>query len=694
MKTVGEVAIVVGADIGPMNRELRKAEGGLKGFERSAADMAGALGKAFGIGAISAGAAATAVIGLTRASMQNIDALSKQARAAGLSVSAFQAMSLVAEEAGVATDDLSKILVKMQDNITSLSNGSKAQVEQFKRLGLSMSDLSGLSADEQFKKIAEALNGIQDPAAKTAAALDVFGRSGAQAINMLSGYGAAVDEAAAFQQRFGIAVSDLDAQQIEKANDAMGRMSLAASGLGNTLAVAFAPGLEAAANGIVAFVGHLIGARIELEEFFSTAERARAVLGDDLYNALDGNAAAIREGEDALDGLNNEAVRLEGIAANLAGEVRVFASGLELMNQAAGADVVEQLAGEIDDAREAFSESSITAEEFTEKLMSIQERAVGVANDLNGIDGADFSTVIGKLQGLATAIADTAAMARMLLSALPGGEDAAVPSGLGPEMAELYGRVPVGLGGVPAMESSPRPRAAPNDPDFGLPSVVKGGKGGGGGGLEAQFARRLETIVTSLQTEREVIDAWYEESLAVLQQASDAELAALGGKHEAMERLEEEHQRRLQGIRDMGNQWGVEAALAGGAEILGAMGAFNKKALKAASIFSAAQALISTYQGAAAELKKGTFGFASAAAVIAKGLAFVGAIKSAGSGAGGGAVAGGTSAVAQQPERPVQTLNFTVTNDPFGFGDRIIRQIAAQLNEAQRNGSTIRAVVN
>jgi hypothetical protein len=113
-------------------------------------------------------------------------------------------------------------------------------------------------------------------------------------------------------------------------------------------------------------------------------------------------------------------------------------------------------------------------------------------------------------------------------------------------------------------------------------------------------------------------------------------------------------------------------------------------------VFGAAQALISTYQGAAEALKLPfPKNLAAAAAVIAKGIGFVQAIKGMNEGggapsAGAGGGAGGGGAAAQQN---VQTLNFTLTNDPFGFGANMVRQIATQLNEAQRNGSTIRATV-
>jgi len=111
-------------------------------------------------------------------------------------------------------------------------------------------------------------------------------------------------------------------------------------------------------------------------------------------------------------------------------------------------------------------------------------------------------------------------------------------------------------------------------------------------------------------------------------------------------------------------------------------------------------AFIDTMAGAARELRKGTFGFATAAAVIARGMAFIGAINSTstkGRGAGGSMSSGGSGAASQsqaaQQQAPTTTFQFTLQNDPMGFGEQFARQMVEQLNEAQRNGGQIRGVL-
>jgi hypothetical protein len=197
---------------------------------------------------------------------------------------------------------------------------------------------------------------------------------------------------------------------------------------------------------------------------------------------------------------------------------------------------------------------------------------------------------------------------------------------------------------------------------------------------------------------------WYAEGQALIDSATDAELAAIGGKQEAIERLAEEHQKRLSRIRELGAAADLQTVLGAGAEILGAIGQTNDKALKMAKVFGAAEALVNAYRSASQTLADPSLPFfakfAAAASVLAQGIGFVTAIKGVNKSGGAVASTGGASAAASAPQaqaapQATQTLNFSVTSDPFGFSDRLVRQIVGAINQSQRDGSTlIRATVS
>lgn len=174
------------------------------------------------------------------------------------------------------------------------------------------------------------------------------------------------------------------------------------------------------------------------------------------------------------------------------------------------------------------------------------------------------------------------------------------------------------------------------------PLPGSGGGGGGGGG----DGGALDTLIDSLKTEQELAEEFRAEGLAALQSASEAELEVLGGLNEAKLRLEQEYQDRLSSIKGLAADSQLALTLGAGGDVLAALGAFSDKALKLAKVAGAAQALVSTYQGAAEALKLPfPANIAAAAAVTAKGIGLVAAIKGV-SGSGGGGGGGGAAAAA------------------------------------------------
>jgi hypothetical protein len=465
-------------------------------------------------------------------------------------------------------------------------------------------------------------------------------------------------------------------------------------GLGNRLAGVVAGPIEATANGLIKVADALFGTRTQLEEYFGSLEKAKSVLGEDVFAKMIGDPQKIVEAADALDDVSAAADRASGISRNLEQEIRSFAAGLEMIDQVAAADAVKQIADEVKTLRERFESGEITLAEFTEKMGSINSVAQSLVEELGRVNGSDMSAIIARMGALGSAIAAATAEAIKLASSLPGG-DVGMTEGT-PLSGDVSGLMPPSVEGV---TTSPRPRGAPallGEPDSaGGGRRGGGGGGGGGGGLKDQLAQRLETLIEGLRTEAEVVADWYAEQQQTLEDALAAKMLTEQEYMEARERLEQEHQDRLSNIREVANNANLSMVLGAGEEILNAIGQTNKKALKVAKVFGAAQALISAYQGAAEALKLPfPKNLAAAATVLAKGISFVSAIRGVNeSGAGGGGRGGGAGGASAPQQQNVQTLNFTVQNDPFGFGANIVRQIATQLNENARNGGTIRATV-
>lgn len=666
---VGDIAIQVGADIAPLVTGLGRAQGAVSRFGATATG-AGAGMRGFGLSgtvmATAVLAAGAAVAVLTKRSLDNIDAMSKQARGVGLAVSTFQAMAMVADEAGVETDKLSKLIVKMQDNIANLSQGTTAQVDAFGRLGLSVSDLAGLGADEQFKFIAAAISSLEDPTTRTSAALDIFGKGAAEAMTMFDGYGAAVSEAAAFQREFGIAVSDLDAQKVEEANDAMGRMGMAVEGLGNQLAVTLAPAIiyvsESLTEMILRFNESMAAARAETPEVQRVAV-ALSDVGDQAARTAMELATAIPQ----LEAWGNT-----GVAA----ELRVIVAEMMDLSAAARAGV-------------------IPAEELNQKMQALVTRARAAFDALGTVDQATFTGVISNLDALVGKLGQAVRAALTLRASLPSADvdPSSLPLAPGSDGTSLS--VPF----TPITGPNTRPASPPNNIDFGMPPLGSGGGGSGGGssGGGDALQARLDRMRADFASESDVLQEQHDARMAQLDEFRQAGLLKEGEYDTLEQQATKEHQDKLLAIEQAARSARLQALGDMFGDLSSLMQSSNDKLFKIGQVAAIAQASVSGWQAAVDAWQRGmkiggpglaaAFAWASLAktgamiASIAKQSSRGGAGGSAGAG-GGGSTGGGGGAQAATPAVQRVLIDYNGPASAMPSFEALVNT----LNEAGRRG--------
>jgi len=730
-----EIKVNINGDTSGLDNALSKGQANLARFAK--------------VGAAAIAATGVAMIALTKSSLANVDVLTKQARTLGLTTSAFQKMTLVAGEAGIESGKLSSMLGLMQRNIVELQQGTKLQTESFGRLGLSIKDLQGLSPDEQFAKIAASLDAVKDPAEKTALAMEVFGRSGKDAINMLSNYSAKAADAARFQEEFGIAVSQFDAETIEAANDAMGRLGMIVTGVGNIIAANVAPAIIALSNGflelvgtgstfrdVIGFIGENLDVLVNSIGVLAVAMTAKAIPA--IYAMVTGTgfltgAMTLLSRVPVVllfTGLVLSAGYLITKFMDLVENVGGFGNALTLMGGVAKAvfSGIGTSASALVPAMGAVWSTIATG--FYTMIEGIQKVWVGflrnVSQGLANIPGmGDASDAIGGFAidaGSAVyeygAAADSAVEKTKNLKA----EIETLKSAGVDEAAAAFnrlndaisGRTGMTYGGTGLGDGSllpPAPGDAPNGDGTDTGGVTGGGGGGGGGGgavkgaagIASDMAARLEALQDGFATEAEVVAEWYAQGQETLAGALEAELLTREEYAAAVENLERQHQDKLSQIKS----GSMSQQLSDAAGFFGSMANVIKtgggKALKASQILSAAQGLINSYVAFTEVLKDPSFigrpwaRLAAAGGVLAAGLNMVQAIKGVSSSGGAAASSGGGGATATAAAAPAQqsatTFSFTLQNDPMGFGESFARQLIEQLNSTQRNGGQIRGVM-
>ena len=158
------------ADIGPA---ISRLETGLAGLNRGVntlvfTQLAGLATKA-----------ASSMVSMAKASAANIDSLSKLGQQTGIAYADMAALEMAGNLAGIGVDKMAASMNKASKLFDEARRGSASATEAFQRLGLDIADLDKMSSGDRFQAIAAAIAELPDPAAKAAAAMQIFGRSGA-----------------------------------------------------------------------------------------------------------------------------------------------------------------------------------------------------------------------------------------------------------------------------------------------------------------------------------------------------------------------------------------------------------------------------------------------------------------------------------------------------------------------------------
>lgn len=225
------------------------------GFTATLTKAKAALGKlsAVGVPAIAAGlaAAAAAATGLAVGVKSAIDlggALSELSSRTGVAAGTLRVLQEAFQRSGLSADSVGQYVNKLQRAIVEAGTGTGPAAKAFQSLGLSVESLRGLSAAEQFQTIGQAIGALPDPAARAAAAMQIFGRSGGELLALFSNSGAMAEAARAVGAQADILTQNAD--MFDKASDILNGIGTKLQGffvgVADTLVPALMPLLEAA----------------------------------------------------------------------------------------------------------------------------------------------------------------------------------------------------------------------------------------------------------------------------------------------------------------------------------------------------------------------------------------------------------------------------------------------------------------
>ena len=235
MANLGSFSVDIRAGTAMLQSDLGRANAILERNAKKMADIGTAAGKAFGTAFV---VGITAAAALTKQSIDAADAFQNMSQKVGVGVEALSTLAYAAKQSDLELSKLQSGLIKLTKNASDAAQGVGTAVNGFAALGISVKNADGSlkDSDDLLKEVAESLSQYRDGANKTALAVNIFGKAGADMIPLLNegaeGIRALEDRA----RSFGLEISGETAARAEQFNDQLTDIGKLAEGLGNDIA--------------------------------------------------------------------------------------------------------------------------------------------------------------------------------------------------------------------------------------------------------------------------------------------------------------------------------------------------------------------------------------------------------------------------------------------------------------------------
>jgi hypothetical protein len=182
------------------------------------------------------------------------DQMGKLAQSAGVPVEAFSRLAYAANLSDVSTEDLGSSMSKLDKTMASAFSGAdKGAAAAFKALNVQITDTSGKmkTSEEVMLQVADRFAGLEDGAAKTALAQQLFGKSGAELIPLLNQGADGIWDMEAAADQFGVTVTAAGAASAEQFNDSLTKLKKIGEGVAIRVAADLTPSLSKLADQLI-----------------------------------------------------------------------------------------------------------------------------------------------------------------------------------------------------------------------------------------------------------------------------------------------------------------------------------------------------------------------------------------------------------------------------------------------------------
>lgn len=247
MATAGSIVIDLLMRTGSFETDTKRAEARLKSMEKTVDQWS----RRIALGATAAGAAfATWTVAMTK----SMDSTLKMAKQIGTTTEALTGLRYAAQQfANVSDQTFDMSLRRMTRRIAEAADGSGAAKDALKGLGLSARELAGLPVEEQFMRIADAMQRTRSQGDRLRGTMAIFDTEGMPLVDALAQGSGELEKYVKQAERFGVVISTEAAQAAAQFQTNLDQLNSMAKGVSITFANELLPELADFSGRILQF---------------------------------------------------------------------------------------------------------------------------------------------------------------------------------------------------------------------------------------------------------------------------------------------------------------------------------------------------------------------------------------------------------------------------------------------------------
>lgn len=255
MSSIGTLTIDIAANVARLQADMNAVKnhvGGAMSGISSAADFAKKA-----MGGLAAGMTIGAFAGMIKGSIDAAGALNDLSIKTGASVESLSKFGDVGRLSGVTAEQVGDAMNKLAKGMVGATEDSKGVAQAIKALGLDFDAFRALDPDKQMIAVAKAMDGFADGSGKSAAAMALFGKTGAELLPFMADLASTGE----LQAR----VTAEQAAQADEFGDNLERLKISGGALTDTLAMGMVPALADASGAFVEVFNGSGGLREQLQ---------------------------------------------------------------------------------------------------------------------------------------------------------------------------------------------------------------------------------------------------------------------------------------------------------------------------------------------------------------------------------------------------------------------------------------------